>query len=284
MDNIKESLCHFEHTSEASQRLLLKCEVPVSPNDKAFLIAECKSELKVPGAELRIIETKNVKEPKTFYLLLYSLLLHGAHMGFCTISVNVDDFLELGKEIFKKSGFIHLLPGSPFMQRGVRLYRSCGIGYDIHPLKEGRKLVLAGVEIDSRVGLSGHSDADVLTHAVIDAILGAAGLGDIGQHFPETEEYRNARSLELLSNLVEKLLSEAILIEHVDVTLIIDGVKLSPLRGLMLKNIEQVLKAPASIKFKTGNGIKGKEYAEAYAVAEIAFLKSAFSTSYSGDM
>ena len=74
-----------------------------------------------------------------------------------------------------------------------------GIGYDVHPLKAGRDLILGGVPIGHPVGLDGHSDADVLTHAIIDALLGAAGLGDIGEHFPDTDErYRDADSIELL--------------------------------------------------------------------------------------
>ncbi len=78
-----------------------------------------------------------------------------------------------------------------------------GIGYDSHRLSPGRRLVLGGVEIPSEIGLAGHSDADVLTHAIIDALLGAAGLGDIGQHFPDSDErYRDADSLELLATVL----------------------------------------------------------------------------------
>ncbi|HEX3319052.1 MAG TPA: 2-C-methyl-D-erythritol 2,4-cyclodiphosphate synthase, partial [Solirubrobacteraceae bacterium] len=77
-----------------------------------------------------------------------------------------------------------------------------GLGYDAHRLAEGRRLVLGGVEIDHDLGLDGHSDADVLAHAIIDALLGAAGLGDIGQHFPDDDErYRGARSLDLLGQV-----------------------------------------------------------------------------------
>ena len=81
-----------------------------------------------------------------------------------------------------------------------------GIGYDVHAFAEGRRLVLGGVEIEHERGLAGHSDADVLTHAVIDALLGAAGLGDVGDHFPDTDErYRDANSLELLKTVVAML-------------------------------------------------------------------------------
>ncbi len=82
-----------------------------------------------------------------------------------------------------------------------------GIGYDSHRLAEGRKLILGGVEIPSELGLDGHSDADVLTHAVIDALLGAAGLGDIGEHFPDSDDrYRDADSIELLQTVLPRVL------------------------------------------------------------------------------
>ena len=97
---------------------------------------------------------------------------------------------------FKVTTPLDLRPGRN--AAGVGVTRS-GIGYDCHRLVPGRRLVLGGVEIEYPLGLEGHSDADVLTHALIDALLGAAGLGDIGQHFPDTDEaYRDADSLELL--------------------------------------------------------------------------------------
>src|SRR5579859_7255570 len=96
-----------------------------------------------------------------------------------------------------------------------------GIGYDCHAFAEGRRLILGGVEIEHDRGLEGHSDADVLTHAVIDALLGAAALGDIGQHFPDTDErYRDADSLELLRRTVARLSDEGLSPVHVDATVI----------------------------------------------------------------
>jgi 2-C-methyl-D-erythritol 2,4-cyclodiphosphate synthase len=102
-----------------------------------------------------------------------------------------------------------------------------GIGYDCHQLVEGRPLVLGGVAIPHTHGLLGHSDADVLTHAIIDALLGAAGLGDIGEHFPDTDErYRGADSIELLQTAVELLAQRECVVKHVDATVVIEQPKL----------------------------------------------------------
>jgi 2-C-methyl-D-erythritol 2,4-cyclodiphosphate synthase len=102
-----------------------------------------------------------------------------------------------------------------------------GIGWDSHRLVEGRPLILGGVRLEHDRGLDGHSDADVLTHAVIDALLGAAGLGDIGEHFPDTDEaFRGADSLELLRHTVGLLAPREIV--HVDTTVIMERPKLKP--------------------------------------------------------
>jgi 2-C-methyl-D-erythritol 2,4-cyclodiphosphate synthase len=104
-----------------------------------------------------------------------------------------------------------------------------GLGYDCHRLVEGRRLVIGGVEIEHTHGLLGHSDADVLTHAIIDALLGAAALGDIGQHFPDTNErYRGADSIELLRATVALLGEHDCVIDHVDATVVIEQPKLLP--------------------------------------------------------
>lgn len=106
-----------------------------------------------------------------------------------------------------------------------------GIGYDRHRLVEGRRLVLGGVEIPSERGLAGHSDADVLTHAIIDALLGAAALGDIGQHFPDTDEgYRDADSLELLRTAGGLLAEHGMAIVNVDATVVIERPAVAPFR------------------------------------------------------
>jgi 2-C-methyl-D-erythritol 2,4-cyclodiphosphate synthase len=106
---------------------------------------------------------------------------------------------------------------------------STGLGYDCHRLVGDRRLVLGGVTIPHSHGLDGHSDADVLTHAIIDALLGAAALGDIGQHFPDTDErYRGADSIGLLRTTVELIVEQGFAIRHVDATVVLERPKLAP--------------------------------------------------------
>jgi len=106
-----------------------------------------------------------------------------------------------------------------------------GLGYDSHRLAPARRLVLGGIEIDHPLGLEGHSDADVLTHAVIDALLGAAGLGDIGQHFPDTDErYRGADSIALLREVVAMVGAAGFAVQHVDATVVIERPAVAPHR------------------------------------------------------
>ena len=129
-----------------------------------------------------------------------------------------------------------------------------GIGYDIHKLVEGRKLILGGVDIPFEKGLLGHSDADVLTHAICDAILGAAALGDIGQHFPDTDpQYLGISSLLLLKQ-VSLLIAPKYVINNIDSIIIAQKPKLAPCIPNMRKNIAQVLDIEiecVSVKAKT---------------------------------
>ncbi len=109
-----------------------------------------------------------------------------------------------------------------------------GIGYDCHAFTDGRRLILGGVEFEHDRGLEGHSDADVLTHAIIDALLGAAALGDIGQHFPDTDErYRGSNSLGLLRAATGLLTDEGFTVVHVDATVMIERPALAPHRDAM---------------------------------------------------
>ena len=117
-----------------------------------------------------------------------------------------------------------------------------GTGYDVHRLVEGRKLILGGVDIPYEKGLLGHSDADVLVHAVMDALLGAAALGDIGLHFPDSDPaYRGADSLQLLRRVVEILAENGYLVENVDATIIAQAPKLRPYIDQMRKNIASAM-------------------------------------------
>src|SRR3989475_8140930 len=105
----------------------------------------------------------------------------------------------------------------------------CGIGYDVHRLVDGRKLILGGVELAHERGLEGHSDADVLSHAIADALLGAIGAGDIGQHFPNTDELiRGISSIEILKRVTKLLTDKRARVLNVDVTLIAAAPKIAP--------------------------------------------------------
>src|SRR6202046_783358 len=121
-----------------------------------------------------------------------------------------------------------------------------GIGYDSHRLAADRRLVLGGVEIPSELGLLGHSDADVLTHAIIDALLGAAGLGDIGEHFPDTDErFRDADSLHLLGIVVTSVIAAGFQVANVDCTVVMERPKLAPHRQKIRVRLADVLELPA---------------------------------------
>jgi 2-C-methyl-D-erythritol 2,4-cyclodiphosphate synthase len=145
-----------------------------------------------------------------------------------------------------------------------------GIGYDSHRLVEGRRLVLGGVEIAHDRGLAGHSDADVLTHAVIDALLGAAGLGDLGTLFPSSEErWRDADSLDLLRVAVGRLAGAVL---NVDATLIAEQPALEPHRAEMERNLGEVLSGPVSVKATTNDGLGAIGRGEGIACVAVALL------------
>ena len=140
-----------------------------------------------------------------------------------------------------------------------------GLGYDCHRLVTGRRLVLGGVELSHDRGLAGHSDADVLTHAIIDGLLGAAALGDIGQHFPDTDErYRDADSLDLLRTTVAMLMHRGVSILHVDATVMIERPHLAPVRDEIRQSLAQAIGlSPQHVSVKAtrgeGMGFVGRE-------------------------
>ena len=122
-----------------------------------------------------------------------------------------------------------------------------GHGYDVHRLVEGRDLIIGGVKIDHTLGLLGHSDADVLLHAVSDALLGAAGLGDIGKHFPDTDpKYKGADSLELLRIVAQRVREAGYRVSNIDVTMIAQRPKLRPHIEQMERNIASAVGIDAS--------------------------------------
>ena len=128
---------------------------------------------------------------------------------------------------------ISSLSGIILKGKAVKDYR-CGIGFDVHPFKEGRKLYLGGVEVDYHLGLAGHSDADVLVHAIIDALFGAAGMGDIGRHYPDTDRrYKNINSLLLLEAASGEIKEQGWNISNIDATIILQKPKLIGYFGIM---------------------------------------------------
>ena len=154
-----------------------------------------------------------------------------------------------------------------------------GTGYDVHAFAEGRPLVLGGVTIPHERGLQGHSDADVLSHAIGDAMLGAAGLGDIGIHFPDTDaRYRGISSLVLLQRIVDALGESGYTISNVDATVVAERPKLSPYVSQMRSRIGKALGLPddrVSIKATTSErlGFTGRE--EGIAAHAVVLIRSA---------
>ena len=157
-----------------------------------------------------------------------------------------------------------------------------GIGYDVHRLVENRKLILGGVEVAHSLGLEGHSDADVLVHAIMDALLGAAALGDIGKHFPDTDAaYKGISSMKLLAYVAELLQQQGYVVENIDATIIAQKPKLQ-----MERNIADVLsiaKEQINVKATTeeGLGFSGRqEGISAQAICALAGLYEASAPAY----
>jgi 2-C-methyl-D-erythritol 2,4-cyclodiphosphate synthase len=154
-----------------------------------------------------------------------------------------------------------------------------GIGYDSHRLVKGRRLIIGGVEIPSEQGLQGHSDADVLTHAVIDALLGAAGLGDIGEHFPDTDErFRDADSIELLQTVVVRVTAQGLELVNVDATVVMERPKLGPHREAIRERLAGALglsAARVNVKATTGEGIGFAGRGEGVAALAVVTLRHA---------
>jgi 2-C-methyl-D-erythritol 2,4-cyclodiphosphate synthase len=153
-----------------------------------------------------------------------------------------------------------------------------GIGYDSHRLAAGRRLVIGGVEIAHERGLDGHSDADVLAHAVIDALLGAAGLGDIGEHFPDTDKrWRDADSMALLAHVVAAVRDEDMTIVNVDCTLVMEAPKLGSQRAAIRESLAGVLECEprrVNVKASTGEGIGFVGRGEGVAALVVASLQA----------
>jgi 2-C-methyl-D-erythritol 2,4-cyclodiphosphate synthase len=158
-----------------------------------------------------------------------------------------------------------------------------GLGYDCHRVAAGRRLILGGVEIPSELGLLGHSDADVLTHAIIDALLGAAALGDIGEHFPDTDErYRDADSIELLHETAALVTGAGFEIVNVDATVMLERPKLAEYKESMCDRLSGALgidRGGVNVKATRGEGMGFVGRGEGAAAVAIATVRGASDTS-----
>ena len=170
------------------------------------------------------------------------------------------------------------LEGDGFSRRRESLMR-IGTGYDLHTLVEGRPLILAGVRIEFALGLSGHSDADIVCHAVIDAVLGAAAAGDIGRLFPDTDaKWKDADSIMMLKGAVAKVKESGYRVSNVDVTVIAQRPKLLPYLDAMRANVAAALEidsSAVSVKAKTNEGVDSMGRGESMACHAVALLQGA---------
>ena len=156
-----------------------------------------------------------------------------------------------------------------------------GFGYDVHPLVEGRSLILGGLEVPHDLGLLGHSDADVLTHAIMDATLGALAMGDIGQHFPDEDPaYKDMESLLMLKRIMDWVEEKGFRVNNVDTTIVAQKPKLAPHISAMKERLSEILEiSPDQINIKAttteGLGFCGRqEGIEAYAVVSLVLIEA----------
>lgn len=154
-----------------------------------------------------------------------------------------------------------------------------GCGWDIHPLVNGRKLILGGLEIPHHKGLDGHSDSDALVHAICDALLGAMGEGDLGRHYPSSDQrYKDVSSLKLLEDVMEKLRAKGYRLANVDSTIVAQVPRLSPHLAAMQKTIAGVLQVDpdlVNVKVKSGEGLDAVGREEAIAAQAVCLIERA---------
>ena len=159
-----------------------------------------------------------------------------------------------------------------------------GMGYDVHRLTEDRKLIMGGVDIPYEKGLLGHSDADVLVHAIMDALLGASALGDIGKHFPDTDPaYKGISSIKLLKHVGELLKSNGFVVGNIDSTIIAQRPKMAPHIPQMRENIAKALKVPVSrvnVKATTEEGLGFTGAGEGISAQAICLLETVANYAY----
>lgn len=183
--------------------------------------------------------------------LLYKFIKENRYKKIIIDTFHQDLFKEFG---FEEEKPIHQKLKIKRFSKFCDYQTFVGLGWDTHPLIRGRKLVLGGADIESDYGLVGHSDADVLCHSIIDSIIGITHKQDIGTIFPENEENKDRRSLEMLSEVVNKINALGFFPSSVD-CVIISPVKLKDYRKKIIENLEEVLNCSVSIKFKSGNNV-----------------------------
>lgn len=226
--------------------------------------SKLKEEPVYPIIESAVVERRNVynvQTPQTFWLsdilAAYDQAIDEEYVG--TDDASVAEYAGIKVAIVKGSRANNKITTREDMPMATRV----GTGYDVHKLVPDRDLILCGVKVPHETGLLGHSDADVATHAIMDALLGAAGLGDIGQHFPDNDDkYKGANSLELLAEVKEMLTGYTI--SNIDVTIIAQAPKLAPYNEEMKNNIANTLRIPltrVNVKATTeeGLGFTGKK-------------------------
>jgi 2-C-methyl-D-erythritol 2,4-cyclodiphosphate synthase len=153
-----------------------------------------------------------------------------------------------------------------------------GFGYDIHPLAPNRPLILGGIHVPFHKGPAGHSDADVLCHAIGDALLGAASLGDIGEHFPDSDpQFKNADSLVLLGRILEKISAAGFVVRNVDATVVLEVPSLGPFKKAMVERVANALRLSrneVSVKAKTNERFEAVGKGEAVAAFAVVLLEA----------
>lgn len=149
-----------------------------------------------------------------------------------------------------------------------------GMGFDVHPFADGRDLVLGGVRFEGERGLAGHSDSDVIAHAVVDALLGAAGLGDIGMHFPDTDPaWAGADSIQLLAEVVRLVEAKGWTVANVDCSVVLEAPKLAPRRDEMQARLSDTVGAPVTVKGKRAEGLGALGRGEGIACWAVALME-----------
>jgi len=265
-------------------------------NGAASIGVKAKDTIKETGADNKVLATiprQNLWLTQTPQAFKFELLKEAYTAAYNEKYYGTDDASlveRIGKEVKMVEGSYEnikittkedMLIADALMKKGNKIILHSGLGYDSHKFAEGRKLILGGVEIPFEKGLYGHSDADALIHAICDALLGAAGSGDIGRHFPDNDpEYKDISSMILLERVKKIIEAKGFAINNIDTTVVMEMPRLAPYAERMTANIARVLKIPetcVNVKAKTneGMGFAGRnEGIAVFAIAAVTERKS----------